>query len=205
MQKNIQELINELKDLKKGVHTHATQWAGLPVNEAKLDEAIAELQTKGNAIDDAKALVSQTQLDGREAIEKYTPLAVQTSTLAEGIHTNEQGKLVDYNLAMVTTGRKAKTIPAKAMIESITDDYDGIGFILKMQSLDQAEGFEIEKSDPVESTTLVLAPPYTHLKNITKIIYTDDDVLKGKRYFYRVRGYNRKGYGEWSEAVSRVQ
>ncbi len=204
MQKNIQDLISELKDLKKGLHTHNTQWAGLPVTETMLDTAIAALQAKGDAIDSAKALVSQTQLDGRNAIEQYTGLATQTTTLAEGLHANEQGKLADYNLD-IAVNRKAKTIPTKAMIESIVDDYDGIGFILKMQSLAETDGFEIEKSNGVDSTTLVLAPPYTHLKNITKLAYTDDEVEKGKRYFYRVRGYNRRGYGEWSEPVSRVQ
>jgi hypothetical protein len=204
MQKNIQDLINELKDLKKGIVAHTTQWTGQPVSIAIIDNAIATLQAKGDAIDNAKALLSQAQLDGRHIVEQFTTLAVQATTLAEGIHISEQGKLADYNLA-ITSGKKAKTIPTKAVIENIADDYDGIGFILKIQTLDQAEGFEIEKSDGVDSALLVLAPPYTHLKNVTKLIYTDDDVAKGKRYFYRVRGYNRRGYGEWSEAVSRVQ
>ena len=204
MQKNIQELINELKDLKKGIHKYNTQWAGVPVTEAMIDAAIASLEAKGNAIDSAKALVSQTQLEGRIAVELYIVLADQATTLAEGIHINEQGKLADYNLA-ITTGKKAKNIPAKAVIESLTDDSDGVGFVVKCQVLDEVIGFEIEKSDPVDSTLLVLAPPYKHLRNITKLIYVDDEVEKGKRYFYRIRGYNRRGYGEWSEPVSRVQ
>jgi hypothetical protein len=204
MQKNIQEAINELQDLKKGVHAHNTQWASLPVTEKIIDDAIADLQAKGKAIEDAEIALTQTRLAGRIAVETAHNLAEQTTTLAEGIHKNEQGKLAEYNISL-NTGRKAKTIPTKAIIESIIDDYDGVGFIIKIQSLDQAEGFEIEKSKPQDSNLLVLAPPYTHLKNVTKLAYTDDEVEKGKRYFYRVRGYNRRGYGEWSEPVSRVQ
>jgi hypothetical protein len=39
--------------------------------------------------------------------------------------------------------------------------------------------------------------------NNTKLTYTDDDVVKGKRYFYRVRGYNRRGY-PWLWRVERT-
>ena len=71
MQKNIQDLVSELKDLKKGLHIHSTQWVGIPVTEIIIDTAIAALQNKGDAIDSAKAMLSQTLLDGRDAIEKY--------------------------------------------------------------------------------------------------------------------------------------
>ncbi len=206
MQKNIQNSINELTDLKTGVHKYATQWANMPVKEADIDAAIAALTAKGKAINDAETLLKQARLDGRDAIEQYQPLIEQVTSLAEGIHKTEQGKLADYNLDIANTvSRTAKTAPSKAIIESVTDDIDGIGFIVKMQSLAGADGFEIEKSNPVDSTTLVLAPPYQHLRNSTKLIVVDDEVEKGKRYFYRVRGFNRKGYGEWSEPVSRVQ
>ena len=38
-----------------------------------------------------------------------------------------------------------------------------------------------------------------------KLSFVDDDVEKGTRYFYRFRGLNSNGSGEWSEPVSRVQ
>jgi len=206
MQKNIQNSINELNDLKNGVHKNATQWANMPVNETNIDAAITALTAKGQAIIDAETALKQARFAARAAIEQHQPLIEQVTSLAEGIHKTEQGKLADYNLDITNTvSRAAKTPPSKAIIESVTDDIDGIGFILKMQSLTGADGFEIEKSDPVDSTLLVLAPPYQHLRNSTKLIVVDDEVEKGKRYFYRVRGFNRKGYGEWSEPVSRVQ
>jgi hypothetical protein len=206
MQKNIQNSISELTDLKSGVYKNATQWANMPVKEADIDAAIAALLAKGNAITDSETSLKQARLNGRFAIEQYQSLIEQITSLAEGIHKNEQGKLADYNLDIANTqSRTAKTAPSKAIIESVTDDIDGIGFIVKMQALIGADGFEIEKSNPVDSTLLVLAPPYQHLRNSTKLIIVDDEVEKGKRYFYRERGFNRKGYGEWSEPVSRVQ
>ena len=205
MQKNVENAMSILKSLKTGVHTHNTQWAGLPVTEAKIQTAIDELQACGDAIEKAEAVLKQARLDARAKVELHSKLADQTISLAEGIHANEEGKLADYGLSVSTAARKAKAVPTKAVIESLVDDYDGIGFIIKVQGIAESDSYEIEKSNGVDSATLVLAPPYTHLTNITKLTYTDDDVVKGKRYFYRVRGFNRRGYGEWSEPVSRVQ
>jgi hypothetical protein len=204
MQKNIQVLVDELDDLKKGVHKYSTKWTAMPVTEAQLQTAIDTLKGKSDNIEAAEVALKQARSAGRTAVEQTIPLAEQTTSLAEGIHKTTPDDLADYNISIIT-GRKAKSIPAKAVIAAITDDEDGVGFVIRCQSLDQAEGFEIEKSHPVDSTTAVLAPPYTHLKNHTKLIYIDDEVEKGKRYFYRIRGYNRRGYGEWSESVSRVQ
>lgn len=53
--------------------------------------------------------------------------------------------------------------------------------------------------------TGITIPAFTHLVTVRKTKYTDDDVAKGTRYFYRIRGINSKGAGEWSEPVSRVQ
>jgi hypothetical protein len=205
MQKNVQDAMGILKSLKSGVHTHDKQWTGLPVSETQLQTAIDELQAAGDAIDQAESVLKQARLAARTKIELHNKLANQTISLAEGLHANEEGKLADYGLSTNAAARAAKAVPTKAIIESLIDDYDGIGFIIKVQSIADAEGYEIEKSQGIDSALTVLAPPYTHLRNIIKITYTDDDVEKGKRYFYRVRGYNRRGYGEWSEPVSRVQ
>jgi hypothetical protein len=198
MQKNVQDTMGVLKTLKSGVHAHTAQWTGLPVTED-------DLQTSGDDIDKAEIALKQARLAARTKIETYSLLMDQTVSLAEGLHANEEGKLADYGLSINAVARKAKAVPKKATIDSLVDDYDGIGFIIKITTIEEAEGYEIERSEGVDSTTLVLAPPYTHLRNTIKLSYTDDDVEKGKRYFYRVRGYNRRGYGEWSEAVSRVQ
>jgi len=53
--------------------------------------------------------------------------------------------------------------------------------------------------------TTVLQPPYPFLKSTKKLVYVDDDVEAGVRYFYRVRAVNATGAGAWSEPVSAVQ
>jgi hypothetical protein len=204
MQKNIQNTITELSNLKNGITKHATQWTGLPVTEVQITAAITALTTAGKNISDAEDALKQARLAGRLAVETNTTLINQATSLAEGLHTNEQEKLVDYGFS-ITAARSSSSIPTKTIIESITDDADGVGFVIKLQAVANADGYEIEKSNPSDSTLTVLAPPYNYLKNTAKLITVDDEVLKGKRYFYRVRAYNRKGYGEWSEPVSRVQ
>ncbi|MBI3195179.1 MAG: fibronectin type III domain-containing protein [Ignavibacteriae bacterium] len=46
---------------------------------------------------------------------------------------------------------------------------------------------------------------FVPLRETTKISIVDDDVLPGVRYFYHVRAFNNKGYGPWSNVVSKVQ
>ena len=55
------------------------------------------------------------------------------------------------------------------------------------------------------SNVTVLQPPYPFLRSNEKLQIVDDDVVSGNRYFYRARGVNATGPGEWSEPVSAVQ
>ena len=69
---------------------------------------------------------------------------------------------------------------------------------------------KIEKAEAIVAATdttaaTVLQPPYPFLKSTKKLLFVDDDVEAGVRYFYRVRGVNATGAGAWSEPVSRVQ
>ena len=91
------------------------------------------------------------------------------------------------------------------MITSIVDDSDGEGFVVTWLSVPEADHYEIEKGVAAAITDMVLAPPFPFLKSTSKITITDDDVEKGRRYFYRVRAVNAAGTGEWSEPVNRVQ
>lgn len=204
MTKYINDLVTELKDLKKGIGINAALWARMPVTEAQLQTAIDALETQDVAIDSAAVALQQQRTFGRNITEQYKPLAAQTENLASGILATNTEKLLDYGIKL---RKDASTIPvpAKAMIASIIDDYDGEGFIVTYQSLENADSFEVEKGMAPTPDVLVLQPPYSHYKTTKKLTFTDDDVKRGQRYFYRVRGLNRNGYGEWSEPVSRVQ
>ena len=204
MIKLIQDLRNELTDLKKGMETNDTKWTNQEVTAIKVKAIIDDLQSKDDDISAAVIALSKARTAGRDAVATNIPVAEQIVSLAEGIHKMEPSKLEDYNLQL-PAARKAKVTPGKAIIKSIETDDNGEGFVIKFQSLTDAEGFEIEKSEPQNPDVLVLAPPFKHLCNSTRLSYIDEDVVKGKRYFYRGRGYNRRGFGEWSEGSSGIQ
>ena len=204
MNKPIIDLRNEFSDLKKGMETNDAKWVNQPVTALQVKTIMDDLLAKEDAVVSANNLLVQAKAAVRDAVVLQTPIADQIISLAEGIHKLESSKLSDYNLALPKP-KKPKTAPGKAVIESLKDEEDGEGFTLKFHPLTDAEGFEIERSSPQSPDLLVLAPPYIHLKTTQKLTYVDDDIIKGKRYFYRGRAYNRRGNGEWSDISSRVQ
>lgn len=204
MLKWIGSLVDNLKARAKGILANAALWKNQVVTDVEVNAAVNELIAKSDAIDLAQKQLDKVKAEGRALVEKHSHLLKQVESLAEGIHANDHNKFIDYDMPL-PKDRKSKEAPGKAVIKSITDDVDGVGFVIVHQALAEAEGFEIERSAGQPADTAVLAPPYTFLKNTQKLSYTDDEVEKGKRYFYRSRAYNRRGYGAWSEPVSRVQ
>lgn len=204
MTKFIQDLADELNALKKGMAANSAKWTGLPVTEANLQTAIDALLQKDDAIDSADNALKQARLEGRNLVQQYAPLVTQVSNLATGLHQSEPQKLGNYGIET----RKAATtvpVPEKAIIASITDDADGVGFVVTIQPLPNADTFDIERGVAASADATALNTPFEHWGSSKKLSFVDDDVERGKRYFYRVRGFNRNGYGEWSEPVSRVQ
>ena len=204
MIKYIRTLVDELKALKKGMTTHATIWNGMAVTEKQLQDAIDELEKQESDIEDAETLLIQQRTAGRNLVEKHMLLASQATNLALGLHPTDSKELLDYNIQPRKDSGKVP-VPEKAVIASIEDDVDGEGFIINIQKLDYADVFDVEKGSGDNADSMVYTGKFTHLKNSKKISFVDDDVKRGVRYFYRVRGFNRNGYGEWSEPVSRVQ
>ena len=204
MNKPVIDLRNEFSDLKKGMETNNAKWVGQPVSALQVKDIIDDLQSKEDAVVSANNVLIQAKVAASEAVALHTLIADQVISLTEGIHKLEPSKLVDYNLSLPKP-KKPKVPPGKAVIDSLKDEEDGVGFKLKFMHLTDVEGFEIERSAPQNSDLLVLAPPFIFLKVTQKLTYVDDEIIKGKRYFYRVRGYNRRGKGEWSDISSRVQ
>ena len=204
MNKPVIDLKQECSDLKKGMEKHSAKWVGQPVTALQVKAIIEDLQTKEDAVVSANNVLIQAKVTASEAVSKHTLIADQVISLAEGIHKLEPSLLSDYNLSLPKP-RKPKVAPGKTVIESLKDEEDGVGFKLKFHHLADVEGFEIERSGPQSPDLLVLAPPFTFLKVTQKLTYVDDEIIKGKRYFYRARAYNRRGKGEWSDISSRVQ
>jgi len=168
-------------------------------------EALIDELEKGQAkIDSATNALQQAREAAHALTDTINVKIKQIDSFAEGIHALEPSKLNEYGIE-TRKGKSVKAVPAKAMINGITDEPDGVGFIINFLKIAEADHYEIEKGVALNADDKVLSPPYPFLKSTTKTTIYDDDVAKGKRYFYRVRGINASGAGGWSEPVSRVQ
>lgn len=205
MTKYIHELIHKFKSRKSGMKNNAAKWTGQPVTEADIDGHVKELEDIDKLIEAAKdALQQQRALARKMRNDKQKDLN-QVDSLAEGLHKDDPEKLSDYDIELPKPG-EAKPVPDKAVIISIVDDVDGEGFVINIKAqANIAEHYEIERGIAPSPEDNVLVTPYPFLTSTKKSNYLDDDVLPGKRYFYRVRAINSAGAGEWSEPVSAVQ
>jgi hypothetical protein len=183
---------------------NAEKWQNQPITVVELEGYIKKLEDAEASIESTANALQQFREAGRNLVEEITVKVGQVDSFAEGIHALEQAKLMEYGIE----GRKdksSKPIPVKAVINSIADEPDGVGFIVTFLKLAGADHYEVEKGMAPNADDKVLAPPYPFLKSTSKTVVYDDDIVKGKRYFYRVRGINAAGSGAWSEPVSRVQ
>jgi hypothetical protein len=219
MLKYLQKVYDRLSGLKAGITTNSAQWASTPHTPATVNTDMTALTTIDGEIDALEDQLKQKQMAARTLAASLDDKAVKIEKLAIAIHADEPGKLVEYNISLPSE-KQPRPLPGKAIIESITDDDDGIGFKLKVQSLANVDFYEWEKGNiggnlppnqPPMTTpgatigTTVLQPPYPFWRSSKKQQLVDDEVQSGVRYFYRVRGVNNTGAGAWSEPVSRVQ
>lgn len=203
--KYLQQEIDRLTNLKSGITNNAASWATQPVNDTDVQTAITALQQKANSINLIQIALGEAQQQAHNEVVTQSKVGDQVENLARGIHSNAPEKFLEYGITVRKEGTPAPA-PGMAIIESVADDADGEGFVLFIQPLPNATDFEIYRGVAATPDTLSLDPSaFSFLTNAKKLTYTDDNVLKGKRYFYMVRGFNRKGKGAWSAVVSRVQ
>ena len=204
MLKYLQEATDELNALRTGISDNASLWAAMPITIAQIDAATTAIKNKSDQIDAAETALQQRRAEGRKLAEQYNPLISQATNLATGLHTADPEKLSSYGISQP---KAATTVPppGKAIILSVKDDSDGIGFIVTVQPLNNADTFEIEKAVAATADTAAAPGPFAYYKSSRKLSLVDDDVEQGRRYYYRVRAMNRNGYGEWSEPVGAIQ
>jgi hypothetical protein len=214
MLKYLQVVLDRLTGQKAGITTNSGDWTGQPDTPLTVQADMDAISTMDGQVDALEDQLSQKRADARALAATLTTKADQTDLRAKGIHATNPNKLQDYNIP-IPADPQALPLPEKAIIKKITDDDDGVGFKLIIQPLANAEFFEVQRGRiPADSPfpqpiptppPTVLQPPYPFLRNTKKLVFVDDDVESGVRYFYRVRGVNTKGPGEWSEPVSGVQ
>lgn len=203
--KFIQDQIDELKQLKSGISNHTALWNNQPVTIPQIDAAIAALEKQAADLNTAEETVTKMHHAAHDLVNKTEPLVKQTTKLAEALHHNTPIDLVDYGIDPAKQKTPLGT-PGKAIIASIKDDADGVGFAFVFQSLTDALGFDVERAIAPSADVLSVDPAtFTHIETVYKLSFVDNNVVKGKRYFYRIRGVNRTSKGEWSAIVSRIQ
>ncbi len=194
--------IQILTDLSKGMGTNSAQWAGQPVTKADVDLMITQLGKRKTDIEDALEKVSLARNAARDDVKLKIKSSDQVTNLARGIHAMETEKLVNYNIKERAIS-STTPVPGMAVVSSVKDDTDGIGFVITIQPLANATDFDIERS--VTTADITVPGEFKHLKSIKKLTYIDDDVIKGMRYHYRATGFNRNGSGKVSASISAVQ
>ena len=174
------------------------------ITKEMIEAKIGELTAKKKAIDDKNTETAVLQKEAHALSAEGTELADRVESLLRGILGNSPDKLIVYGIQNRKTQAKK---PACTEILQITlaDDTDGVGFIVTTRTEKNADMYEWQKGQSADASKTDQIPEMKHFKITIKTTFVDDDVVKGVRYFYRVRAVNAAGEGPWSEAVSRVQ
>lgn len=204
MVKYLKQIYDGLSALKSGIQNNSGQWTGQPDTPASVQ---ADMDAIKDIDDKIKALKTALKLRQQQAKALAADLKTKveaSQNRARGIHAAEPQKLREYNIA-VENGIQKRTVPLKGQVEFVKYDTDGEGFKLKAARLEQADFYEWQRGVLPDGQSTVMQPPFPHWCSVRKQKVTDNEVQRGVRYFYRVRGVNSAGPGEWSEPVSGIQ
>jgi hypothetical protein len=206
MRKYLLNVHDRFRGFKNGITLNAADWATQPDTPATMQTEMDTLAQMDQAIGQIEDALAQKVAEARALAKSQNEKADIIEKRAIGIHAATPGKLNEYNIKVPAGGPGApRPIPGKAIIGSIANDDDGIGFKIKIQPLPNVDHFEVERAVQPATANTVLQPPYPFLRTTKKLVLVDDDVNPGSRHFYRVRGVNASGPGEWSEPVNGVQ
>ena len=201
----VENQINSLKKKKEGILANTADWenTGITANTVQTKIDILELARK--KVLNNEILLHQNRLDAREAADVGKDEDNQLTLKVKGIYAANTKKWMEYGVdAHDAITVKKENVPAKGKIKSITDDSNAEGFIIKGQAIKGIDIYEWEKGTGTVADAHLI-PVFAHHTTNRKCKIVDGDVQKGVRYFYRYRGYNINGFGEWSEPVSKIQ
>jgi hypothetical protein len=206
MTKYITDLVSDFLNRKSGIEKNANMWQGIPViNKEEIDASVAELKLLEKQIDESIEATQQLRAKARILVEEKKKAVVKIDNFAYGLHNDDATQLLSYGITLKRSAT-TKSVPTKGVVKSIIDDYDGEGFILERETIQDADNYEWQKAKGDDaSVTNIDESKFTHFKVSRLRSFVDDEVKKGVRYFYRFRAFNTTGHGAWSEPVSRVQ
>ncbi len=204
MIKYLADVIAWLLGLKRGIEKNPATWTNQAVTPEKIQTMVDGLNTVGKEIEDLQSQVSSKLAEARRLQNEAEKEAASIESLAIGLEKNNPDKLNEYEISLKKSPSK-KSIPTATLHPSLKDDTDGEGYIVSTTFDSTAAIYEWEKGTAADASKTDLVPEMKFFKATKKAVFVDDDVVKGVRYFYRVRATNAAGAGPWSEAVSRVQ
>ncbi len=194
-----------LLSIKDGIGKNAAAWTGTSITALTVQADIDALTLAKKNVIDTEILLHQLRTQARTASVIGASQADALELKVKGIHSGDTSKWAEYGIDAhenIVNAKPAK--PAKGMIKSIIDDSDGIGFIVKGEPLSDIDVYEWERGVGTVTDPKII-PAFVHIATNKKASLLDDEVNAGVRYFYRYRGFNTSGYGEWSEPTSKIQ
>jgi hypothetical protein len=200
MLKFLQLIFNRTSQQKTGINNNAPSWVGQPDTPATKQTDMDDIKDADDAVTAAKVALQQARSAARVLAALKKTKVEETDNRVMGIHAADKTKWAEYGTP-VPVEPQARPVPAQAVIESVTDDDDGEGFIVTTKKDPNGDFLEIEVGS-APASTLALAPPFSDLRTTKKVKYTDNETVVGTRYFYRARWVNNAGKGPWSEVAS---
>lgn len=193
-----------LINLKSGISKHSAKWAGQAETPASIQNTITEINSINSEIIQLQAQLTKKLHEAKQLGQQSMLLCDSIIKKAKGFHSFEPVALVDYGIKARKTKEK-RPVPATRLGVSIVDDVDKEGFIVSTSVDPLAEQYQWERGVAEDAKDVNTIAPMTMYKSTSRSSFTDNDILPGLRYFYRVRALNRNGEGPWSSAASKVQ
>ncbi len=204
MLKYLSDERERLLKLKSGMENNSNRWTGQTITPAAVQAKADELDKVGKEVDDLQRLISLKLSEARNLTKSAKRQADSITYIAIGLEDGDPAKLGGYGINL-RKEKITKPVPSAAHNIEITDDTDKEGFNVSTNSDPDASIYEWQKGIAADPSRIDAIPEMEYFKATKKSTFVDDDVVKGVRYFYRVRATNSSGVGPWSEAVSKVQ
>ncbi len=205
MLKYILEPVGKLLKLKSGIEKNPGKWTGQSVTPESIQLTVDGLNKVDKEADDAQNAAITKLSEARSVAAAAELEADSIINLAIGLEKGSPEKLSnDYGIN-VKKSSTPKSIPSTSHLVTLKDDVDGEGIIASTNVDPDASMYEWQRGSSTDASKTDVIPEMKLFKVTKKTTFVDDDVVKGVRYFYRVRATNTAGAGAWSEAVSRVQ
>ena len=147
--KFIEAIIIRFKAFKIGISSNPTVWAGQADTPVTVQAHIDALETVDVEIASLETQLTQKRQAAKLLANQKEAIADAVQLKVKGIHATATNKWPEYGVtdpnAAAEAARSTRPVPEKAVIKNIVDDYDGIGFIVELEGLKEADSYEVQR------------------------------------------------------------